>query len=238
MAWGTKGVPGKHIAGTAIIHPNATLDDGVHIGQNVVIHENVHVREGATVWDGSIIGRAPQRPGHAPDRSLKTVIGPGSVIGSLTTIYAGVWIGRDVLIGDGVRIRERTEIQAECIIGSNCTFQNDVVMLARSRVVDLSHITAGVIIGEGAFVSTGVLTMNDDSFAGNNVEGDTTLRPPRIGPLASIGGGAILLPGVNVSEGAVVAAGAVVTKDVPPYTVVMGVPAKMRDPWRDGRPHG
>jgi acetyltransferase-like isoleucine patch superfamily enzyme len=99
-----------------------------------------------------------------------------------------------------------------------------------SRVIDLSHITAAVVIGEGAFISTGVLTMNDDSFAGNNPVGDRKLNAPIIGENASIGGGAILLPGVNIGDRAVVAAGSIVTKSVERDTTVMGVAAKRKYP--------
>lgn len=226
MSWGVKY---GHVSGSAIIHPNAVIEPGAHIGQGVIIHEFVTVKNGATIWDGSVIGRAPQRAGFPPRRDGRpTVISEGAVIGSLSTIYAGCWIGPDALIGDGVRIREDCEIYRECIIGSNCTFQNDVIMLARSRVIDLSHITAGVIIGENAFVSTGVLTMNDNGFNGNNPTGNPELRPPVIGAYASVGGGAILLPGVDVGLGAVVGAGAVVTRNVPDGQRVTGVPARPR----------
>ena len=225
MAWAEKY---KGVASTAEIHPTAVIGEGVSIGRNVVIYPHTEIRDGATIYDNSVIGRPTHRAGHNPSFGATTVIGQDSVIGSDCTIYTGTWIGKNVLVGDGVRIRENCEITAECIIGSNCTFQNDVVMLPRSRVIDLSHITAGVIIGEGAFVSTGVLTMNDDSFNGNNAEGDSTLNAPKIGAGASVGGGAVLLPGVNVGNGAVVAAGSIVTKDVAAGTTVMGVAAKRR----------
>ena len=232
MAWANKTLQaGQVVAASAEINPDAKLGRGITIGRNVVIYQNTDIRDGVTIYDNTVIGRPPHRPGSfakGHDRLNPTVIGEGSVIGSGTTIYAGTWIGKNVLIGDGVRIRENCEIQTDCIVGSNCTFQNDVIMLFTSRVIDLSHITAGVVIGQGAFVSTGVLTMNDNSFAGNNSAGDAELNAPKIGPGASIGGGAILLPGVVIGEGAVVAAGAVVTKDVLSYTTVMGVPAKRR----------
>ena len=209
--------------------PKALVGKNVTIGKNVVLYDGVVIDDDVTIYDNSIIGRPAHRPGHSQFfSSERTYIGPGSVIGSGTTIYTGTWIGKNVLIGDGVRIRENCEIMAECIVGSNCTFQNNVIMFPRSRVIDLSHITAGVLIGENAFVSTGVLTMNDDSFNGNNAEGDTTLNAPQIGAGASVGGGAVLLPGVIVGHSAVVAAGAIVTKDVEAGTTVMGVAAKRR----------
>lgn len=232
MPMSFKELPNGGVAGgTSSIHLSVNLGKRVHIGQNVVIHEYVEIGDDAYIWDGSVIGRAPQRPNKQPARAGdRTIIGANTVIGTNTTIYSGTTIGKNVLIGDGVRIREFCTIQDDCIVGSNCTFQNEVFMGKGSRVIDLSHITAGVVIGEGAFVSTGVLTMNDDSFAGNNEKGEKALKPPIIGPFASVGGGAILLPGVEVGIRAVVAAGSTVTKNVDPDTVVMGVAAKRRYP--------
>ena len=229
--WAIKNIPGVVIADTAQIHPTAHVSIGSRIGQYVVIHERVHIGPDVSIWDGAVIGRAPQRPGREPERdSLQTFIGAGAVIGAGATIYSDVTIGANTLIGDGARIREGCRISHDCIVGSNCTFQNDVIMLPGSRVIDLSHITAGVEIGAGAFVSTGVLTMNDNSFAGNNGDGESTLRPPFIGDNASIGGGAILLPGVRIGKHAVVAAGAVVTRDVEEGSTVAGIPAKRMYP--------
>lgn len=190
------------------------------------VYPGVIIEDRVTIYPGAVIGRPPQRPGFPVDLpSADTIIAEDSIIGSNATIYAGTHIGRRVLIGDGARIRENCTIADDCIVGSNCTFQRDVVMGRGSRVIDLSHITNGVIIGEGAFVSTGVLTMDDDSFNGLN-DADRDLRPPLIAPFASVGGGAVLLPGVEIGLRAVVASGAVVTKNVAPGALVMGVPAK------------
>lgn len=208
----------------------------VRVEQGVTFIGDVVLGEGVYIYPGSVIGKPMHRPGSAPGFSGPVSIGDGTIIGAGVTIYTGVLVGPNVLIGDGVRIRENCTISGDCIVGSNCTFQNDVFMEAGSRVVDLSHITAGVLIGRGAFVSAGVMTMNDDSFAGNH-NGDPDLRPPFIAPYASVGGGAILLPDVTIGRNAVVASGAVVTRDVQPDTVVMGVPARRKhDLGYDGTP--
>lgn len=231
------GVTGRLIAGNAIIHPLAKIGEGVEIGFGVVVHGDVDIRAGATIYDNSVIGRPSHRPvGLAHFDQTWAIIDEGSVVGSGVTIYRGVHVGKRVLIGDGARIRENCTIADDCIVGSNCTFQRDVVMGRGSRVIDLSHITNGVVIGEGAFVSTGVLTMDDDSFNGLN-DADRELHPPLIAPFASVGGGAVLLPGVEVGMRAVVASGAVVTKSVDPGALVMGVPARRKhDLGYDGQP--
>ncbi len=219
----------------SFIHPTAQIDSSVRMLDNVTVHAYAVIHgpsllcEGVTVWDHAVIGRPGQRPGRDPERGF-TYIDKDAVIGAGATIYHSVYIGKRVLVGDGARIRESCEIREDCIIGSNCTFQNNVTMLRGARVIDLSHITAGVFIGEDAFVSTGVLTMNDNAFNGNNPQGDPILRAPVIGHRASVGGGAILLPGTNIGNDAVVGAGAVVTKDVPEGKTVVGIPAKIRYP--------
>ena len=189
-----------------------------------MIYPNAKVSEKATLFPGAVVGRPPKKAGnfHVPVRGGKeTVISPGAVIGCNAVIYEGCFIGKDVLIGDGATIRENTHIDDQTIIGNNTTIQNDVTIGKRSRVVDLSHITAGVVIGDDVFISTGVLTMNDNSLARGG-----ELNPPFIDNNARSGGGAILLPGVRVGSDALVAAGAVVTKDVKPGARVQGVPAK------------
>lgn len=65
------------------------------------------------------------------------------------------------------------------------------------------------------------------------IETDLEIRPVRVGAWADIGTGAVLLPGVTIGKGSIVGAGAVVTRDVPPFSIVAGVPAKFVR-WRDG----
>lgn len=208
------------------IHNTAVVSREAVIGKGVTIEAFAYVgsatiEDGVTVMQGAVIGREPARPNIFTRPGRPAYVGAYSVIGSNVTIYTGVSLGKNVLIGDGARIRENTRIGDDSIIGSNATIQNDVNMGERSRVVDLSHITAGVVIGDDVFISTGVLTMNDNSF---NHGGP--LNPPIISDGVSIGGGAILLPGVFVGPNAIVAAGAVVTKYVYAGTRVQGVPAK------------
>lgn len=193
------------------IHPTAVIWPGVEIEADVVI------------FPFAVIGRPPMVAGIVPPKEYIPItrIKRGSVIGSSVTIYAGVTIGEDVLIGDGVRIRENTTVGARSVIGSNSTLQNDIRIGERVRVVDLAHITAGVVLEDDVFWSVGVLSMND------NRDGEG-LKAPYVESGAFIGGGAALLPGVRIGAGATVGAGSVVTRDVERDTRVMGVPARSR----------
>lgn len=202
-------VPHDQVAASATVYPGVTIEENV------------------TIFPGAVIGRPPKKAGafsvtaRAADN---TIIKKGSVIGCNAVIYQGCYIGESVMIGDGATIRENCQISDQAIVGNNCTLQNDVHVGRRARIVDLSHITASVHIGDGAFVSTGVLTMNDNSMAHGGA-----LRPPYIANRAMIGGGAILLPGVTIGEDSLVGAGSVVTHDVMPSTRVQGVPARPYD---------
>jgi acetyltransferase-like isoleucine patch superfamily enzyme len=201
------------------------------IAASAVVFPGTLIEEGVTIFPGAIIGRPPMKAGatHVPvHRGGETVIKKGTVIGCNAVIYEGVYIGNSVLVGDGATIRENCQISDQAIVGNNCTLQNDVHVGRRARIVDLSHITANVHVGDDAFVSTGVLTMNDNSMARGG-----SLRPPYISNRAMVGGGAILLPGVTIGEDALVGAGSVVTKDVFPNTRVQGVPARLFEARRE-----
>lgn len=184
----------------------------------------VEIPASTTVYPGAIIGRMPMAAGviaRKPAEPRETIIGERCVIGANAVIYAGVHLGDDCLIGDGTIIRENTTIGNSTVIGSNCTVQNGAIIGNRVKIVDLSHITFDCVIGDEAFISVGVYTMNDNSMQrGGDVVG------PKIGARARVGGGALLLPGVRVGEDAVVGAGAVVTKNVLPGARVMGIPAR------------
>lgn len=217
---------GSDVAPTAIIAPSAEIGLGTIIHDYVVIEDGVHISSGVEIFPHAVIGRHPRGVGsmaNKPADSSVTFIGRGSVIGTGATLFAGVVLGENVLIGDGTRIRERCTIGPNSIVGSNCTFQNDVQMGQRSRVIDLSHITAGVEIGDDVFISTGVLTMNDNSF---NHGGE--LLPPSFDTGSSVGGGAVILPGVKIGRHSIVGAGAVVTKSGPDFAIAKGVPAIWR----------
>src|SRR5690606_3494179 len=129
------------------------------------------------------------------------LIGSGSRVGSMTIIHMAARIGAGTTIGSHCNI-------CACTIGDNVSIQT------------ACHITRGVVIEDGVFVGPHVTTLNDKLEGG-------PLVYPRLLKGARIGGGSIILPGVTVGEGAIVGAGSVVTKDVPPGSVVIGNPARV-----------
>ena len=96
---------------------------------------------------------------------------------------------------------------------------------ARVRMQTSVYLTAFTVVEDDVFVGPGAITTNDDTMARH--EPDYALRGATLRRACRVGGGAVLTPGVEVGEEAFVAAGAVVTRDVPARAVVMGVPARV-----------
>jgi acetyltransferase-like isoleucine patch superfamily enzyme len=124
------------------------------------------------------------------------------------------------LVGDDTRIGAFVEIQAGAQIGARC------------KVSSHTFICSGVTIEDEVFIGHGVIFTNDRDPRATaedgepQTEADWQLIPTRVCRRASIGSGAVILPGVTIGEGALVAAGAVVTRSIEPGAVVAGCPAR------------
>lgn len=147
-------------------------------------------------------------------------------------------IASDVVLGKDVKIYAFVnlygcEIGDESKIGTFVEIQKGVKIGRRVKVSSHSFICEGVAIEDEVFVGHGVMFINDRYPRSTNADGslqtgeDWECMPTVIKKRASIGSNATILCGVTVGENAIVGAGAVVTKDVPPDTVVAGVPAKI-----------
>jgi acetyltransferase-like isoleucine patch superfamily enzyme len=150
------------------------------------------------------------------------------MIASNTTLGEGVVIHHPDLvnlygctIGGGSRIGTFVEIQKGAAIGQNC------------KISSHSFVCEGVTIEDGVFVGHGVMFTNDLQPRAVNLDGslqsdaDWSVVPTLVKRYASIGSNATIVAGVTIGEGAQIGAGAVVTKDVPAYAVVAGVPARI-----------
>ena len=121
-------------------------------------------------------------------------------------------------------------------MGAFVEIQKNVSVGARCKISSHTFVCEGVTIEDEVFVGHGVMFINDlDPRATGpggrpQSEADWKVVPTRVCRGASIGSGAVIMGGVTVGEGALVGAGAVVTKDVPPRTVVAGVPARLMRP--------
>ena len=143
-----------------------------------------------------------------------TIIYEGSEIGeNLTT-------GHFVLIREGCRIGNNVSIGSFCDIENDVTIESDVIIHSRVFIPAFTHIQRYAWIGPN-------VTFTNDKYPGPS---EKRVRKQRVGVIvcenATIGAGAIILPGVVIFEGAIVGAGAVVTKDVEAGTTVVGNPAR------------
>lgn len=143
---------------------------------------------------------------------------------------AGMPIGWKSKIGSGTRIhhKELVNIYGDCRIGKDCVIGAFVeigpgVRIGdRCRVQSKTYIPKGVFIGDDVFIGPDVTFLNDKKPPSEGVHWAEIYVKDGV----SIGGGALILPGVVLGEGCMIGAGAVVTKDVQPGETVVGVPAK------------
>jgi acetyltransferase-like isoleucine patch superfamily enzyme len=133
-------------------------------------------------------------------------------------------------IGKGTEIFDQVNLY-KCKIGKNCKIdafayiEEDVEIGDDCKIRPFVFIPAGVRIGNGVFIGPRV-TFTNDKYP--RVHGDWKLLKTTIEDDVSIGAGALILPGIKVGKSSVIGAGAIVTKDVPEYAVVYGVPAKIK----------
>ena len=214
--------------------PGLLVGDGVDLpedavlGGNVVIHDGTVLGARLMLGDNCVIGKPATLSARstAPGGDLGAAsLGDGVAVGAGAVVLAGARIAHRCVVADQAHVRERVEIGPETVVGRGASIENDVRMGARVKLQTAAYITAWSVVEDDVFVAPGVLLTNDPTAGrrGASLE----LRGAHLRRACRVGGGAVLLPGIEVGEEAFVAAGAVVTKDVPPRALVMGVPARV-----------
>jgi acetyltransferase-like isoleucine patch superfamily enzyme len=217
-----------HLGPCCVVAEGARIGPGSRLGAHVVVHPGTSVGAGCEIQDGVVLGKPPKLARHstaagAPVEPL--TIEDGAVICCGAIVFAGARVAAGAIVGDQAYVRERTVIGPGSVIGRGSAVDNDVEVHARVRVQTDVYLTAYSVIEDDVFVGPGVLTTNDSTMARHDedypVVGVTLRRACRVG------GAVVITPGVEIGEEAFVAAGAVVTKDVPARGVVMGVPGRV-----------
>ena len=196
------------------------------IGGSVVIHPGTVIGAGARLQDGVVIGKPlalGKRSTAAREAPPPALLERGRPCAG-AVVVAGARIGDGAIVGDQAHVRERAEIGADSVVGRGSSVDNDVTVGARVRIQTGCYITAHSTIEDDVFVAPGVTLTNDNTMGRHGP--DYEIRGATLRRACRVGGGAVLVPGIDVGEEAFVAAGAVVVGDVPARAVVMGVPAR------------
>ncbi len=199
----------------------------VFFGAHVVVHAGTIIGAGCAIEDHAVLGKRPRlsRLSAAHGEVGRLRLDDGVTVCAGAVVLAGATVGEQAILGDQSFVRERSSIGAGAAIGRGSVVDNDVTVGARVRVQTNVYLTAFTVVEEDVFIGPGAITTNDDTISRHPPR--TPLRGPTLRRACRIGGGAVLTPGVEIGEEAFVAAGALVTADVPARAVVMGVPARV-----------
>lgn len=212
-----------------VIEKDVIIGNDCIIGHNVVIREGSKIGNSVRIDDNTVIGKQPLRSKRSIFKAGKVyppaVIGDDCLIGAQVVIYTGSEVSGNVLIADFAVVREDVKIGEYTIIGKGCTVENFTTIGKKCKLETNSYITAYSLLEDYCFIAPCVVTTNDN-YLGRSEKRFKHFKGITVRKGGRIGGGAIILPGLEIGEDAVVAAGALVTKNVPPGVIYAGVPAK------------
>jgi acetyltransferase-like isoleucine patch superfamily enzyme len=207
---------------TIRIHSSSKLYGTTSIGEGTIVMENVTlgypehrllmeiIKLGIEIEDHDFPG---------------TTIGKDSFIRAGTTIFSNVKTGDRFKTGHNAMIRENTIIGNSVLVGTNVIIDGNVKISNNVSIQGNVYIPTHVTIEDNVFIGPGAVLANDKY----PVRGEYIADGPTLRKGASIGANATLVPGVEIGEGSMVAAGALVTKDVPPWKLAIGCPAKIAE---------
>lgn len=206
---------------------NCIIEDDVIVGSNVYIDTNTIVRSNTRLGDNSFIGAnciigeywndfCVDRQKHA--HFLK--IGDNALIRSGSIIYAGSSIGTDFQTGHQVTIREKANIGNHVSVGTLSDIQGNCEIGSYVRMHSNVHIGQLSVIDDFVWIFPYVVLTNDPTPPSEHFVG------VHVNSFAIVATGAVIMPGMEIGQDSLVAAGAIVTRSVKPYAVVAGNPAK------------
>ena len=216
------------VSADARVDAAAIVGEGSSIAAFAVVHADVEIGERCVIEEAAVLGKRPRlRAGSSAGGKTagKLVIDSAATVCCGAVVYAGARVGTGVIIGDQAQVRERAVIGANSVVGRGSAIDFDAHVGERVLMQTGVYVTAGTVVEDDVFIGPGAITTNDDTM-GRHPRGE----PPQgtvLRRACRIGGGAVIVPGIEIGEEAFVAAGAVVTRDVPARAVVMGVPGQV-----------
>lgn len=210
------------------IDSSAEIGKDVRIGDNTVIYANVVIGDNTVVSNDCVIGE-PTSDYYSNHKYLQqpTVIGEDSLIRSHSVIYSECEIGNNFETGHRICIRERTTIGNNCRVGTMCDLQGDLTLGDYVWLHSNVHLGKGTELASFVFIYPFVIITNDP------YPPSTMQSGVKIGEYSQIGAGSIVMPGVEIGQNVLVAAGSNVTKHLPNYSLAKGNPARATIDVRD-----
>ena len=214
-----------------VIEDDVQIGSDVEIGHHVVIRSGVRIGDNGKILDGSILGKRPIKASLSAITGSSTeypplVLGQAVTVGADCILYIGAEIGNGVFFGDKATLREDVKIGEYTIIGRGVTVENKVTIGRKCKIETEAYITAMTTIEDYCFIAP-CAAFTNDNFLGRTEERKNHFGGPTLRRGARIGANATILPNLVIGEDAVVAAGSVVTRDVPPRMIVVGSPARV-----------
>ena len=198
------------------------------IAETAVVYPGTVIGEGCKILDYAVVGKQPTlspRSTAKREELPPLELGAGTIVSTGAVVFAGTTLGERAIVGDQACVRERCTIGDDVVIGRGSLVENDTSVGALTKIQAHAYITAYSLLEDNVFIAPCVVTTNDN-FMGRTEKRNDLVKGPTIRRGARIGGGAVLLPGIEVGEEAFVGAGAVVLKDVPARALVVGSPAR------------
>jgi acetyltransferase-like isoleucine patch superfamily enzyme len=216
---------------TALVSRRARLGARATIGPFTIVHDNVELGDDCIVGAHCVLGEptASYYEAASAYENPTLTIGPRSVVRSGTYLYAGAAIGADFESGHRVTVREGARIGHHVRIGTHCDVQGHCVIGDYTRLHSHVQVNHRSQVGDFVWLFPYVMLANDPHPPSDTLSGVT------IESFAVVAARAVLLPGVRIGRDALVAAGSLVTADVPPETLAIGRPARHRGSVREIR---
>lgn len=180
--------------------------------------EPARTGEDCDISPGAVVGH------DAESYDEPTVLGDEATVRSGSVIYASVTAGDRLNTGHNALVREHTSLGDDVLVGTNAVIDGYSELGSRVRLQTAAYVPSYTTIGDRVFLGPRA-TLTNDPYP---LRQDVDLAGPILEDDVTVGANATVLPGVAVGERSFVAAGAVVTDDVPPDTLVVGAPGTHR----------